>query len=208
MMRRNFVVIFMVVLCSLTTESVVQGGPVIDQQNAGPITGTNGGSIFGQSFTPMLSGIDYVEILMAGNEDIVTIDILDGLIGLDGLGGPVIGTSNPTFVNTIGGHEIIHFDFPSTVSLITGNTYVFRLQTPGGIQGISWTDDSYSGGQYLAENYATDSYVIDHDTIFVEGIMVEDEAPGSPDVIPAPGALLLGSIGTGLVTWLRRRRTL
>ena len=212
-MRRRSTVFVMMVLCALGTESLVQGAPtkVIDQQNAGPVTGTNGGLNFGQSFIPTLPGIDYVEILMGGTWDNVTIDILDGVIGLDGLGGPVLGTSNTTLVNNIDTHEIFHFDFTSTVSLTPGNTYVFRLQAPGGIGGISYTDDSYSCGQYLAENNATNSYVIDHDTFFEEGMMVEDEPlepPGPPDVIPAPGALLLGSIGAGIVSWLRRRRTL
>ena len=87
MMKRSFVIVVMVALCSLATESLVQGAPtkVIDQQNTGPVTGTNGGSNFGQSFIPTLPGIDYIEILMGESGTFRTVRILDGMVNFDGL---------------------------------------------------------------------------------------------------------------------------
>ncbi len=61
------------------------------------------------------------------------------------------------------------------------------LSAPGISYAVFGARDAGSGSSVYADNFTFEEV---------------------PEVIPAPGAVLLGSIGVGLVGWLRRRRTL
>ena len=52
--------------------------------------------------------------------------ILNGVVGFNGLAGPVIGTSDPAVTEIIGRHTV-HFDFPFGVTVTPGETYVARF---------------------------------------------------------------------------------
>src|SRR5258707_9621588 len=85
---------------------------VIDQQNLAPEMGSQGGVIFGQSFIPTLPRVDAFEVVMGDFGATVVAQILNGVLGFDGLAGPVIGTSDPAVTQAPSGRSNVHFDFP------------------------------------------------------------------------------------------------
>lgn len=175
-------------LPSVFSEASAAPITVIDQQNLGPEMGSQGGVIFGQSFIPTLPRVDAFEAVMGDFGATVVAQILNGVVGFDGLAGPVIGTSDPAVTETIGRHTV-HFDFPFGVAVTPGETYVARFFSINGdfapgIAGVSiTTNDSYTQGLLLEGGVPPGFFSPDYDLIFSEGLTTPIPEPPSSWVV-------------------------
>ena len=132
---------------------------------------------------------------------------------------------NAAFVDSIDSPYIFSLATPAyfriTDDFIVGDTYYVRdfgvliLTTSAPYAGVptgfpnpgesAWQNPAYSGGEILL--------AVGPHSLTVQGNGQGGTPAGfytqlTSTVIPAPGAILLGSIGAGVVSWLRRRRTL
>jgi hypothetical protein len=182
-----------------------QGTFVYDQQSSlNQILNFGAGTVQqsgpGQSFTPSLSSVEFIQLLTSdanpGNGPGAELYLI---LRANSITGTIIGTSSPVEF-TYGFSGLSTFLFSTPVSVTPGTTYYFlpvvSVFTEGGAYGsdawrLGQNDLNYPGGTMFVGGIASPGF----DFWFREGI-----------IVPEPSTALIGFMGLGLLVWLRDKQ--
>ncbi len=165
--------------------SPAQADTMFDQTNTELPLGTLSQNLLvfsplGQSFTPTLTSLNFINLLTDDGSATVEVNIRLGSIS-----GTILGTSLPTVIPFSLDPSVSSFSFSTPVALIAGDLYVIEPFLVSGDTLIGSTDtNNYVGGNQILGGIVQTN----NDLWFQEGISVAE-----------PGELLLLGIGLGLM---------
>jgi len=197
-MKTSVVLFFLIPICAFAQGTMY----VYDQQSSTdetPFPGDGGDmrgitAVWGQSFTPSLSSIDFIRLKFADGN---TSDAGGATVYLnlhaDSLTGALLGTTAPVSMpNNFAGTTT--FLFPASITLTPGTTYYFEpVLVPGqGSWLINGGEYGYPGGNFISNGQPSPM----GDLWFREGVIVPE---------PSSGALLL--VAACVFWWKKARKS-